>query len=36
MTALLYTLAWRVLPYACYLPAGAMLGLLLLQLFGGA
>ena len=36
MTARLYAMAWRVLPYACCLPAGATLGLLLVQLSGGA
>jgi len=34
MTARLYALAWRVLPYVCCLPAGATLGLLLGQLVG--
>jgi hypothetical protein len=35
MKARFYAMAWRVLPYVCCLPAGAMAGLLLLQLFGG-
>ena len=34
MTARLYALAWRVLPYVCCLPADAVLGLLLLQFSG--
>ena len=34
MTARLYALAWRVLPYVCCLPSGAVLGLLLLQFSG--
>ena len=36
MTARLYALAWRVLPYVCCLPAGATLGFLLLQFSGSA
>ena len=36
MKARLYALAWRVLPYVCCLPAGATLGLLLVQLSGSA
>ena len=35
MKALIYSLAWRILPYVCCLPAGAMVGFLLLQLLGG-
>ena len=34
MTARLYALAWRVLPYVCCLPASAVLALLLLQFSG--
>ena len=34
MKARLYALAWRVLPYACCAPLGAMMGLQLLQLLG--
>lgn len=34
MKARIYALAWRVLPYFCCVPLGAMLGLLLLQLLG--
>ena len=34
MKAHIYALAWRVLPYVCCLPAGATLGLLLLQFSG--
>ena len=33
MTARIYALAWRFLPYASFAPLGAML---LEQLFGGA
>ena len=33
MTARLYALAWRVLPYVCCLPGSAILGLLLVQLW---
>ena len=33
MTARLYALAWRVLPYVCCLPAGAVLVLLLAQVW---
>ena len=36
MKARIYALAWRVLPYVCCLPAGAMLGLLLVQVWGAA
>ena len=36
MTARLYAMAWRVLPYVSHALLGAMLGLLLLQLFGSA
>lgn len=40
MTARLYALAWRVLPYASFTPLGATLGatlgVLLLQLSGSA
>lgn len=36
MAARLYALAWRVLPYVCCLPAGSMLGFLLVQIFGSA
>ena len=36
MKARLYSLAWRILPYVCCLPAGATLGLLLLQFSGSA
>ena len=36
MTARLYALAWRVLFYVCCLPAGALLGFLLLQLWRAA
>ena len=36
MTARINALAWRVLPYAFCLYAGATLGLLLMQLFGSA
>ena len=36
MKSRIYALAWRVLPYACCLHAGATLGLLLVQLFGSA
>ena len=32
MTARIYAMAGRILPYVCCLPAGAMVGLLLLQL----
>ena len=33
MKARIYVLAWRVLPYVCCVPLGAMLGLLLVQIF---
>lgn len=36
MTARLYAMAWRVLPYASFTPLGATLGVLLLQLSGSA
>lgn len=36
MTARLYAMAWRVLPYACFTPLDATLGVLLLQLSGSA
>ena len=36
MKARLYTLAWHVLPYVCCLPAAAMLGFLLVQLWRAA
>ena len=36
MTARLYALAWRVLPYVCFVPAGAMVDFLLLQFSGSA
>ena len=36
MKARLYALAWRVLPYVCWLPAGATLGLVVLQLWRAA
>lgn len=36
MTARLYSLAWRALPFACCLPAGAMLGFVLVQLWRAA
>lgn len=32
----IYSLAWRVLPYVCCLPAAAMLGVVVLQLSGAA
>ena len=35
MKARIYAMAWRVLPYACCAPLGAMLGVLL-QLSGSA
>ena len=35
MTARLYAMAWRVLPYVYCASMGAMLGLLLLQLLRG-
>lgn len=35
MKARIYAMAWRILPYVCCLPAGAMLGLLLVQLLRG-
>ena len=36
MKARFYAMAWRVLPYACCAPLGAILGLLMLQLVGSA
>lgn len=36
MAARLYAMAWRILPYVCCLPVVAMLGFLLVQIFGGA
>ena len=36
MTAHLYALAWRVLPYVCCLPAGATLGLVVMQAWRAA
>ena len=36
MKARLYSLAWRILPFVCCLPLGAMLGFLLVQLWGAA
>ena len=36
MKARLYAMAWRVLPYVCYLPAGAMLGFVLVQVWRAA
>lgn len=36
MKARIYAMAWRVLPYACCAPLGAVLMALLLQLFGSA
>ena len=33
MTARLYAMAWRILPYVCWVPAGATLGFLLVQLW---
>lgn len=33
MTASLYALAWRILPYACCLPDGGTLGFVLVQLW---
>ena len=36
MKARIYALAWRVLPYVCCLPAGAMVGFLLVQLWRAA
>ena len=32
----IYALAWRILPYVCCLPAGAMLGFLLVQMWRAA
>ena len=34
MKARFYALAWRVLPFVCCAPLGAMLGFLLVQFFG--
>ena len=36
MKARIYSLAWRVLPYVCCVPAGAMLGFVLVQLWRAA
>ena len=36
MKARIYALAWRVLPYVCCLPAAAMLGFLLVQVWRAA
>jgi hypothetical protein len=33
MKARIYALAWRILPYVCCLPAVAMLGFLLVQVW---
>ncbi|CDS49420.1 hypothetical protein [Polaromonas sp. CG9_12] len=33
MKARIYAMTWRVLHYVCCLPAGAMLGFLLVQLW---
>lgn len=35
MKARIYALAWHVLPYVYCASMGAMLGLLLVQIFGG-
>ena len=34
MKARFYALAWRVLPFVCCAPLGAMLGFLLLEVLG--
>lgn len=34
MTARLYALAWRILPYASFTPLGVTLGFLLVQFSG--
>ena len=36
MKARLYSLAWRILPFVCCLPLGAMLGFLLVQMWRAA
>ena len=36
MTARLYAMAWRILPYVCCLPAGATLGLVVVQVWRAA
>ena len=36
MTARLYAMAWRVLPYVCCAPLGAVLMALVLQFFESA
>ena len=36
MKALIYSLAWRILPYVCCLPAGAAVGFLLVQVWRAA
>ena len=33
MKARIYAMAWRVLPFVCYMPAGSMLGYLVMQVF---
>ena len=36
MKARIYAMAWHVLPYVCCVPLGAMLGLLLVQVWRAA